>query len=69
MGTHTITAKIFNSRQTCVGSFPFEYQDKTGDEIGKEYVKITSSERPRKRMRESDESSGQRKPTVRTSAL
>ena len=64
MGTHTITAKIIDSRQTCVGSFLFEYRD----EEGEEYVKMTSS-RKRKKTRESNESPGERKPTVRTSAL
>ena len=67
MGTHKITAKIINSHQTCVGSFPFEYQDKKGDKEGEEYVKTTSL-RLGKKKKKSDGCSSQRKPTS-TSAL
>lgn len=62
MGTHKITEKIVNSRQTCVGSFPFEYQDKNGDDEGEESVKMTPFWRPGKRKKKSDECSGQSKP-------
>ena len=64
MGTHTITANIFDCHQTCVESFLFEYRD----EQGEEYVEMTSS-RTRKKTRESNECPGERKPQVGTSKL
>ena len=64
MGTHTITAKIINSRQTCIGSFPFEYRDER-----EEFFKKTRSSSKRKKKTGSNQSPRERKPTVRTSAL